>query len=184
MCFCMQHVLNSLGKSPSSQGYGFSSSHVWMWELDYKESWAPKSWCFWTVVLEKTLGSPLDCSEIKPVNPKGNQSWLFIGRTDAEGEMPILWSPDSLQKILVLGKIASRRRRWRQRMKWLNGITDTMDMVLGGLWELVMDRGALCTAVHGVTKSWTQLRNWTELNWTEIAQRQIRRVKEFDLRIR
>ena len=75
----------------SSQSYGFSSSHVWMWELDYKETWVPKNWCFWTVVLEKTLESPLGCKEIKPVNPKGNQSWIFIGRTDAEAEVPILW---------------------------------------------------------------------------------------------
>ena len=81
-------------KCPSSQSYGFSSSHVWMWELDYKESWAPKNWCFWTVVLKKTLESPLDCKEIQPVHPKGNQSWIFIGRTDAEAETLILWPPD------------------------------------------------------------------------------------------
>ena len=81
-------------KGPSSQGYGFSSGHVWMWELDYKESWAPKNWCFWTVVLEKTLESPLDCKEIQPVHPKGDQSWGFIGRTDVETETPILWPPD------------------------------------------------------------------------------------------
>ena len=80
----------SANKDPSNQSYGFSSSHVWMWELDYKESWAPKSWCFWTVVLEKTLESPLDCKKIKPVNPKGNQPWIFIGRTDVEAETPIL----------------------------------------------------------------------------------------------
>jgi len=79
---------------PSSQGYGFSSSHVWMWELDYKESWVLKNWCFWTVVLEKTLESPLDGKEIQPVHPKGDQSWIFIRRTDAEAETPILWSPD------------------------------------------------------------------------------------------
>ena len=85
-------------KDLSSQSYGFSSSHVWMWELGYKESWAPKNWCFWTVVLEKTLESPLDCKEIQPVHPKGNQSWLFIGRTDAEAEGPILWSPDDAGK--------------------------------------------------------------------------------------
>ena len=82
-------------KGPSSQSHGFSSGHVWMWELYYKESWAPKSWCFWTVVFEKTLESPLDCKEIQPVHPKGNQSWMFIGRTDAEAETPILWPPDA-----------------------------------------------------------------------------------------
>ena len=80
-------------KGPSNQSYGFSSSHVWMWELDYKESWAPKNWCFWTVVLEKTLDGLLDCKEIQTVNPKGNQSWIFIGRTDAEAETPVLWHP-------------------------------------------------------------------------------------------
>ena len=107
-------------KGPSSQSYGFSSTHVWMWELDHKESWVPKNWCFWTVVLEKTLKSPLDCKEIKPVHPKGNQSWTFIGGTDAEVEAPILWPlmwrPDSLEKTLMLGKIEGRRRGW-QRMR-------------------------------------------------------------------
>ena len=89
-------------KGPSSQSYGFSSSHVWMWELDYKESWALKNWCFWTVVLEKTLESPLDCKEIQPVHPKGHQSWVFIGRTDAEARTPILWPPDA--KSWLIGK--------------------------------------------------------------------------------
>ena len=89
-------------KGLSSQSYGFSSSHVYIWELDYKESWAPKNWCFWTVVLEKTLESPLDCKEIQPVHLKGNQSWIFIGRTDAEAETPILWSPD--KKSLLIWK--------------------------------------------------------------------------------
>ena len=89
-------------KGPSSQGYGFSSSHVWMWESDSKESWIPKNWCFWTVVLEKTLESPLDCKEIQPVHPKRNQSWIFTGRTDAEAETPILWPPD--EKNWLTGK--------------------------------------------------------------------------------
>ena len=84
-----------VNKGLSSQGYGFSSGHVWMWELDYEEGWAPENWCFWTVVLEKTLESPLDCKEIKPVHPKGDQSWVFIGRTDVEAETPILWPPDA-----------------------------------------------------------------------------------------
>ena len=95
-------------KGPSSQSCGFSSSHVWMWELDHKDSWALKNWCFWTLVLEKTLESPLDCKEIKPVNPQGNKSWIFIGRTDAEAETPILWPPDSknfLEKTLMLGRL-------------------------------------------------------------------------------
>ena len=119
-------------KGLSSQGYGFSSSRVWMWELDYQESWAPKNWCFWTVMLEKTLESPFDCKEIQPVHPKGNQPWIFIGRTDAEAETPILWSPDaknhSLEKTLMLGKIKGGRRRGWQRTRLLDGITNVMDI--------------------------------------------------------
>ena len=102
-------------KGPSSQGYSFSSGHVWMWELDCEESWVLKSWCFWTVVLEKTLESPLDCKEIQPVHPKGYQSWVFFGRTDAEAENPILWPPNAKNWLigitLILGKIEGRRRR-------------------------------------------------------------------------
>ena len=119
-------------KGLSSQSYGFSNSHAWMWELDYKESWALKNWCFWTVVLEKTLESPLDYKEIQPVNPKGDQSWLCIRRIDAESEAPVLWSPDTkgwlIATTLMLGKIEGRRRRGWQRMRWLYGITDSMDM--------------------------------------------------------
>ena len=120
-------------KGPSSQRYNFSSSHIGMWELDYKKSWSPKNWCFWTMVLEKTLESPLDYKEIKQVNPKGNQSWIFIGRTDAEAEALILWPPDeknSLKKNMMLGQIEDRRRRGRRRIRWLDGITDLMDMSL------------------------------------------------------
>ena len=117
-------------KGLSSQGYGFSNGHVWMWELDCEEGWVPKNWCFWTVVLEKTLESPLDCKEIQPVHPKGNQSWIFIERTDVEAETPVFWPPDA--KNWLLGKDPDAGKDWGQEEKWT-----TEDEIVG--WHHPLD---------------------------------------------
>ena len=154
-------------KCPYNQSYGLSSNHVWMSELDHKKSWAPKSWFFWAVVLEKTLESLLYCTKITPVHPKGNWSWIFNGRTDAEAVAPKLWPPDG--KNWLIGKDLDAGKDWRQEQKgtaeheMVGWLTDSMDMSSSKLQELVIDREAWSAAVHGVTKSQTQLSDWTEL---------------------
>ena len=164
-------------KGPSSQGYGFSSSHVWMWELDYKENWVLKNWGFWIVVLEKTLASPLDCKEIKPVHPKGDQSWVFIGRTDAEAETPILWPPHT--KSWLIGKDPDAGRDWGQEEK---GMTEDdmarwhhwLDAHESG-WTLGVGDGqgglACCDSWGRKESDTTKRLNWSELNPNQVPQR-------------
>ena len=148
----------------------FSNSHIWMWELNHKEIWVLKNWCFWTVVLEKTLESPLNCKEMQPVHPKGDESWVFIGRTDVEPETPILWLPDA--KNWLPWKDPDAGKDWGQEEKgddrgwdgWMASPTQWTWVWVDSV-ELVMDTEAWRAAIHGVAKSRTQLSDWTELNW-------------------
>ena len=163
LCHITIHKTYLLGTN-----YDLQSGQIQLWELDCKESKVPKNLCLQTVVLENILESALDSKEIKPVNPKGNQPWIFIGRTGAEAEAPVFWSPDGNSRLI--GKVpdtgkdwGQREKRVYQRMRWLDGITDLVDMNLGKfIWEMMRDKEAWHTVIYGVTKSWTQLGDWKQ----------------------
>ena len=168
-------------KGPSSQGYGFSSSHLWMWELDYKESWAPKNWCFQILVLEKTLESPLDTKEIKSVSPKGNQPWMFIGRTDAEDEAPKLWPPDV--KNWLVGKDPDAGKYWRREEKGMteNEMVGWHHQLNGHEFEQPpgVDEGqgslACCSPWGHKESDMTEWLNWTD-RWKKMRQKEVKKL--------
>ena len=161
----------SADKGPYSQGYGLPSGHIQLWDLDHKEGRMLKNWCLWTVVLEKILESPLDSKEIKPVNLQGDQPWYSLEGLMLKLKLQcfghLMWTDDSLEKSLILETIEGRRRTGHQRMRWLDGITDAVNMNLGNVWEIVRDREAWSAAVHGVAKNWTWLGDWTTLSVLE-----------------
>ena len=156
---------HSIIKIPYIQSYRFPSSCVQIWDLDHKEGWVPKNWCHWIVVLEKILESPLACKEIKSVNPKGNQPWIVLEGLMLKLKLQyfghLMWKADSLEKTLMLGKIEGKRISGKQSMRWLDSITDSIDTNLSKLPEIVKDKTAWRTAVHGIIKSQTQFNNWT-----------------------
>ena len=172
-------------KGLSSQRCGFSSSHVWIWELDYKESWVLKNWCFWTVVLERTLENPLDCREIQPACPKGNQSWIFFGKTDADAEVPILWPPDVNNWLIWKDLDAGKDWSWEEKGNdrewdgWMASLTQwTWVWASSGSWWWTGKPGMLHSWGH---KSCTWPSEWTEMNWYRTLYDSSPIVRYFDL---
>ena len=168
----IEHFVDQYNRA--SQGYGFSSGHVWIWEFDYKESWALNNWHFWTVMLEKTLESPLDCREIQPVHPKGNQSWVFIGRTDVEAETPILWPPDTKSWLIGKDPDAGKDWRWEEKGMTEDGMVGWHHRLDGHGFGWILGVGdgqgglAYCSPCGHKESDTTEQLNWTEIYWMPI----------------